>query len=945
MARSNLYPPIVPDSLPAFNINGNCIIYFNLSPYNSTTEIAGIHVSITNQRTNASAINTPTGIMFINGSPSINTINPNNGYKYYIAVTGLFQVNEIYKVQLRFSIKAAPDTDKVSAQWLYNERDSFSEWSKVCLVKGIEVPTLNIRGFEIVNSNETADDHEITLTAPLTEVIGTLTSDDQEYLKSYQIEIYQVTNLNHPIMESGEIYTNPHNPNEINYQITYDFDNQKSYVMKISYTTNNLYTSTHKYNFKIIQYKIETLDASITATPDSANGRIVLNIQSTTGERFIGNLVIRRTSSKSEFKKWEDIKTIAYINGTTLDLQWSDFTIESGVWYKYYIQKRNVRGQRGTPVQIENPVMCEFEDIFLTREGQQLCIKFNPSLNEFKYNVTESQQVTIGSKYPYINRNGNNYFRTFPIGGLISFLSDTTNWYDPHFYDGEFHNLESENELRLFASKRQTYGEAKTLYDSYNQENNINEYYDFIYEKNFRDKVYDFLYKHDVKLFKSAAEGNILIKLMNIDFQPVESLGRKLYSFTATAVQVDEVTIKNCDKYGIQSIGQFEAELTYTHESLGQIQGTYGPNDGNLLDTILTNKYTNATTVGFINKVKALTSLKLTFESAPYTIAEIEGKLIKIDKETTIPSNTGHLSGYVVEINDTEMFIPPNMERRIVNTSEEGTARIVYISSFELKENNTYITSLKFKYDTEVTIDYIIDLEEKEDTSKIATSIFYYYKPGQLYGTFNPEDSLFKKIYSKYQENYKTYYQHLTSIDDVAIEALPGTIVYVKDSKDDDFNRHVIQNGYLQLKDDDATIQDLYFAGIHLTQKQDITNTVVIKENEYAIITGEYSNFYEIENPIPNGVYRIAKTVFEVKENEIQTNLNLIWLIDADHIESTDNRYVIIIDQKFLNSNEYIYYHGMWYPFSVTDGDVLCPVNAIVNYSCQVVKGEYAHET
>ena len=63
---------------------------------------------------------------------------------------------------------------------------------------------------------------------------------------------------------------------------------------------------------------------------------------------------------------------------------------------------------------------------------------------------------------------------------------------------------------------------------------------------------------------------------------------------------------------------------------------------------------------------------------------------------------------------------------------------------------------------------------------------------GQLYGTFNPEDSLFKKIYSKYQENYKKYYQHLTSIDDIAIEALPGTIVYVKDSKDDDFNKHII---------------------------------------------------------------------------------------------------------------------------------------------------------
>jgi hypothetical protein len=44
---------------------------------------------------------------------------------------------------------------------------------------------------------------------------------------------------------------------------------------------------------------------------------------------------------------------------------------------------------------------------------------------------------------------------------------------------------------------------------------------------------------------------------MNIDFQPVESLGRKLYSFTATAVEIDEVTVRNCEKYGIQTVGKY----------------------------------------------------------------------------------------------------------------------------------------------------------------------------------------------------------------------------------------------------------------------------------------------------------------------------------------------------------------------------------------------------
>jgi hypothetical protein len=44
---------------------------------------------------------------------------------------------------------------------------------------------------------------------------------------------------------------------------------------------------------------------------------------------------------------------------------------------------------------------------------------------------------------------------------------------------------------------------------------------------------------------------------MNINFQPVETLGRRLYSFTATAVEVDEPTISNYEKYKIQQVGNY----------------------------------------------------------------------------------------------------------------------------------------------------------------------------------------------------------------------------------------------------------------------------------------------------------------------------------------------------------------------------------------------------
>jgi len=207
--------------------------------------------------------------------------------------------------------------------------------------------------------------------------------------------------------------------------------------MAFTYTTNNLFTETLYYNFTVIQRGIDKLNADIIATTDEENGRIQIDIIAKDTQPFVGNLTIRRTSSESNFHKWEDVKTTTYKTGESLNYTWYDTTIESGVWYKYCAQRRNAHGDRGAIIQINNPVMCVFDDIFLTRNNCQLRIRFNPSLNEIKYNVSESQQNTIGAKYPFIKRNGANFYRSFPISGLISSFMDTTDWYDPHYIDPE----------------------------------------------------------------------------------------------------------------------------------------------------------------------------------------------------------------------------------------------------------------------------------------------------------------------------------------------------------------------------------------------------------------------------------------------------------------------------------------------------------------------------
>ena len=1049
---SNLYPPICPDTIPAFIRTKSCKIYFSLSMYNSAADIKNVQISLVNQRTNVSALKTstyPSGIKIANlyYDPDMR-----GDYNYYVQINpsdlteGSFGLNQFYKVQLRFTSKFAsnpPSDGAALAKWLYDNIQYFSEWSKVCLIKGIEQPHISIRGFDDTENNQ-----ETILTNPMLEVIGELTYDkdetqEKECLKSYNIKLYQANNMDNALIQSEEIYTNPHNPNEFNYELPYNLLDGVNYVMALTYTTNNLYTETINYRFTIIQYGgADKLNADITAAVDEENGRIKISIISKDTEKFIGNLTIRRTSSESNFHKWEDVKTITYITGTELNYSWYDTTIQSGVWYRYCAQKRNAYGDRGAIIQIDNPVMCLFDDIFLTRDDCQLKIKFNPTLSEFKYNVTESQQVTIGAKYPYIKRNGSNYFRTFPIGGLISSFIDATDWYDPHFYNGEFHY--NENEIKAFTSKADIYGESQELYDNYNNKKGITEYNDYIYEREFRKKVYDFLYKHNVKLFRSTTEGNILIKLMNIDFQPVETLGRRLYSFTATAVEVDDATIPNYNKYGIQITGNYEKYIAYRYEILGQISGTYQASDGNILSNKISTKYKKSSNKGFINQVESLRWLKLEIESDPYVIIESDGQLVKATTSSDIKAPDATV-GHIVVINGVEMIVYPRMERRPTGQPGDGStaAEIVHLGIFELKEDNTLVTDLRFKYPTTVTINYIANIEGVEDISGLAKRIYYYHKPGQLYKSFEPKDSLIKKIYNKYLLNYKEYYQRLIDVIDIQVEGPPGAVIYVKDSKDTDLNRHVLENGYLQLRDNEVTIEGLYFCGVHLIECTDPLETEIVngltsddfklqdgvynsideienpinagiyqirayglksgaflqnnrviavnedntehikvtpdnyytlilesteddkklqfvyyygywytlakdyektklldgdirqlRDNEYILVNEHYNSFAEIKNPIPNGVYWISSYAADDKDLNFDKNEDYVYT-------NVDKNYDLIVKQLYEESkNRYIYYHGGWWLFT-PEHDVLCPVDGLVDYYCEVMKGVY----
>ena len=863
---NNLYPPILETYMPAFVRTQTCKVYFSLSIYNSYEDIKNVQVIVSNQNTNMSVLKTslyPTGIKITNINIDNSIVGDN---KYYINISpsdlenNIFELNQFYKVQLRFtSVNASDITDnKKIATWLDDNQNFFSEWSTVCLIKGIQQPIIYIKNFDI----DDYGDNSILTMESLSLVGKMYFSENQniekETLKSYNVKLYLDSDLENPVFNSGIIYTNPYNPNEINYDLEYILEDGLAYTLIFEYTTSNLYIEKKTYNFSVIRHGIDKLDAAISAVEDIENGRIKINIKSNNSNYFLGNLIIRRTSSETNFTIWEDVHIVALLQDNyILDYTWYDATVQSGVWYRYCAQRCNSKGDRGVIIQIEDPIMMVFDDSFLVGNGIQLKLKFNPQINSFKHTVLESKVDTLGSQYPFIYRNGNVNYRQFSLSGLISNLCD---------------------EDELFTSKTKVYEESKKLYDDYNLENNINNYQDYIYEREFREKVINFLNDGNVKLFKSTTEGNILVRLMDISFTPNQTLGRMLYTFSATAYEVDEANIDNYDKYDILTVGEYSNYIHLIFERMGQIKGSYGSEYANLLN-IIQNKYVLPASQNFKNTLEYLDWLRIEFESEPYLIMDDRScgvRPILKNESDLIDKNT--IIGYIVYINGEPIVVSPR-------------------GYYELKDDNTRITSIYFPVSTKVTIDYNGIVSQVEDTSKIADRYYYYNKVGQFWGVFNSNDSISKQIYMKYLEENSQYYQKLVSINGISVEADYGAVLYVKDSLDDNNYRHIIgETELLELYDDETTIDNFYFKGYNLVEMQDKDRDIP-RENEFIDTKITVNEISEIENPVLNGVYTIG-------------------------------------------GERYIYFKNNWYVFDEKN-DVICPVEGIVNYFCEVVKGEY----
>ena len=537
MTTNFLFPPFVPAIYPAFAVEearGMFSVKFNLSGLNNIEDIKHIQIKITEQSNGQSIYNELDGIYYFawDNKFLLNT----NTQDCQVNFTDLnFEAGKIYRIQVRFGNNNLWEEENVSfTEWKKQsiENQSFSDWSSVSVVKAINKPELKILNDGNVD-NELTETVE-TLNSP--NFIGKVVFDNisKESQDKYRFELYKDEVL---ISDSGWL---SHVEGNDNYRFDYSLENRQYYVVKYSITSVNGYVGEIEYKFLAIQDLLEpikNIDISIDDKSEFAleNGcfRILLDSKS---NLIVGNYVITRTDSKSNYTKWEDIRFLEFFQESLFNhVAYIDYTIEYGVGYKYAISAVNALGLRtANKEEIGTPVHYSYFDSCYLLKQKQLPLRFDVQLSSFKKTVLAAKQDTLGSQYPIINRNGQSYYAEFPLNGLISMDMDKYNTFlNVGQTTDEITRRENTNKSTISPEKR------------------------YYMERLFREEVEKFLNDGTPKLFRSPTEGNFIIGLLNVSLTPKQELGRMIYSFSATAYELYDCSLSNLNSLNIITIGNY----------------------------------------------------------------------------------------------------------------------------------------------------------------------------------------------------------------------------------------------------------------------------------------------------------------------------------------------------------------------------------------------------
>lgn len=828
---ATLFPPILAASQPAFVSASSYAIKFTMPELVSLSSIGHIQIKITKQSNNASIVKTekyPDGIIYKKKS-DINFANGEvNILDSDLAAPG-WQQDTYYKVQMRFGA----DSD---LSWLnegnlkefYNWKttqitnntttyQTFGEWSTIMVLKCIDKPIIIIPNEQSSSSNGNVQFdsilHAVDTITPL--LSGSYGCISNEPVDKYRFRIYknQSTDETNLFLDTGWLQHNVTKDNisldknwlqenqikdligktpavlsTDKYRFKQALSENEQYTLIYSVITKNGYEgSSNPSYFEVIPSRLNQLTGMSLEVYDHTNaltneeGCMVLAIDFK--DSISGNFIIIRTDEYSNYTYWEDLCYFTVI-GTKNIVYKTDYTIESGIKYKYAIVKENSAGYRSIPLMEKDAPArwVDFQYNYILGTKGHIRLMYDNTIQSFKKNVQQNKQDTLGGKYPTITKNGYAYYSEFQVEGLISIEQEITDYIDADGFkfkagdclvgadkicfsayskDNYFHRADDSDEV----------GEVFT-YQVNNLENinNLTDDYYFV-ERKYREIIIDFLNDGKYKLYKSPTEGNILIVLTDVSLTPKEELGRLVYSFSATAVEVDEPSLKNLNEFNLINIGEFQEQIGDTKTICGQVSGLFTESD-DIMQAIIKNchqvidnsdyeyqfkdlkaisidVYPNQdfnTQINVINTEIVRKKNALEIETVEYKKTKIKNEIVELqNQKDTLEmlqeaiSQGNYNSTIRLTIDGNEIRVKPNRTYNLDNFTMSSGHQI-FTLPFEVANK---------KYYTPIIVNYTARVIMTETLSRIITNKDMLTVWGQLGGAFETNKDILNNYNDK----------------------------------------------------------------------------------------------------------------------------------------------------------------------------------------------------
>ena len=496
---TKLYPPYIEGTLPAF-IYSDTKVTIKV-PYvlnRASGAVSKMSIKVKTIYSNAYIAQTIT--TKIDKENNIATFE----FEYNDADKNPFSIGQSYKIQI-----ACVDGNNIEGYY-----------STVGVAKCTAEPKISIDHKSVIHSYT---------------YVGTYVNnnDPTEHEYSYNFSMYDengdLVATSGDLLHNAEEDINPANSRDT-YTFNRDIPEGKVYTLTYSVTTMNNYQASTTIS---IQQAIEVdyIDGwNLVAENDFDNGRIFVSLEKNeeSAAALNGRFILVRRRADTEYV-WDTLSNLHIINDNKGGLIYTDFTAEQGVEYIYAIYRENSHYIR-THKLVAEPIVADFEDMFLYDGERQLKIRFNPQVSSFKTNILESKSETIGSKYPFFFRNGRVAYKEFPINGLISYFMD----------EKELFLTDSDMGLEPDLSER-----LRTAANDYTEKHlrTVQQVgYNFAAERIFKLSVLDWLNDGKPKLFRSPAEGNYLVRLMGVSLSPEQSISRLVHNFSATAYEIGDTS-------------------------------------------------------------------------------------------------------------------------------------------------------------------------------------------------------------------------------------------------------------------------------------------------------------------------------------------------------------------------------------------------------------------